>query len=142
MFHEAQLDERYPLLSKLSEPLKKAERDIVGREHETMQLLASMSRPELCNALLLAEAGTGKTALVQATMLMDPDRLYLEADPARMISEAGNAENMAAMLKGFFDEAERFVKDEAHELVLFIDEFHQIIQLSDAVGVAWSWDMM
>ena len=132
MFHEAQLDERYPLLSKLSEPLKKAERDIVGREHETMQLLASMSRPELCNALLLAEAGTGKTALVQATMLMDPDRLYLEADPARMISEAGNAENMAAMLKGFFDEAERFVKDEAHELVLFIDEFHQIIQLSDA----------
>ncbi|MBP5909379.1 ATP-dependent Clp protease ATP-binding subunit [Streptomyces sp. LBUM 1478] len=132
MFHEAQLNERYPLLSKLSEPLKKAERDIVGREHETMQLLASMSRPELCNALLLAEAGTGKTALVQATMLVDPDRLYLEVDPARMISEAGNAENMAAILKGFFDEAEDFVKDEKHELVLFIDEFHQIIQLSDA----------
>ncbi|MDW6057962.1 Hint domain-containing protein [Streptomyces sp. FXJ1.4098] len=60
MFHEAQLNERYPLLSKLSEPLKKAERDIVGRQHETMQLLASMSRPELCNALLLAEAGSGK----------------------------------------------------------------------------------
>ncbi|WP_338675882.1 AAA family ATPase [Streptomyces sp. SCSIO 30461] len=132
MFHEAQLDERYPLLSKLSQPLKKAERDIVGRERETMQLLASMCRPELCNALLLAEAGAGKTALVQATMLVDPDRLYLEADPARMISEAGDAETMAAMLKGFFDEAERFVKDEAHELVLFIDEFHQIIQLSDA----------
>ncbi|MFF3128661.1 AAA family ATPase [Streptomyces sp. NPDC057908] len=132
MFHGAQLIERYPLLSKLSEPLKKAERDIVGRERETTQLLASMSRPELCNALLLAEAGTGKTALVQATMLVDPDRLYLEVDPARMISEAGNAENMAAMLKGFFDEAERFVKDEERELVLFIDEFHQIIQLSDA----------
>ncbi|MFE4334033.1 AAA family ATPase [Streptomyces sp. NPDC056831] len=132
MLHDAQLIERYALLSKLSEPLKKAERDIVGRERETTQLLASMSRPELCNALLLAEAGTGKTALVQATMLVDPDRLYLEVDPARMISEAGNAENMAAMLKGFFDEAERFVKDEEHELVLFIDEFHQIIQLSDA----------
>ncbi|MEH0432268.1 AAA family ATPase [Streptomyces turgidiscabies] len=132
MFHEAQLNERYPLLSKLSEPLKKAERDIVGREHETMQLLASMSRPELCNALLLAEAGTGKTALVQATMLVDPGRLYLEVDPARMISEAGNAENMASKLKGFFDEAEDFVKDEKHEVVLFIDEFHQIIQLSDA----------
>ncbi|MEU3047799.1 AAA family ATPase [Streptomyces sp. NPDC006984] len=132
MFQEAQLNERYRLLSKLSEPLKKAERDIVGREHETTQLLASMSRPELCNALLLAEAGTGKTALVQATMLVDKDRLYLEVDPARMISEAGTAENMAAILKGFFDEAEDFVKDEKHELVLFIDEFHQIIQLSDA----------
>ncbi|MEV7953017.1 AAA family ATPase [Streptomyces sp. NPDC088141] len=75
---------------------------------------------------------THNTALVQATMLVDKDRLYLEVDPARMISEAGTAENMAAMLKGFFDEAERFVKDEKHELVLFIDEFHQIIQLSDA----------
>ncbi|MCX5103424.1 AAA family ATPase [Streptomyces sp. NBC_00439] len=132
MFDDAQLKERYPLLSKLSERLKKAERDIVGREHETTQLLASMSRPELCNALLLAEAGTGKTALVQATMLVDPDRLYLEVDPARMISEAGSAENMAAILKGFFDEAEHFVLSEKHELVLFIDEFHQIVQLSDA----------
>ncbi|KOT57102.1 MULTISPECIES: AAA family ATPase [Streptomyces] len=132
MFHEAKLDERYPLLSKLSEPLKKAERDIVGREHETTQLLASMRRPELCNALLLAEAGTGKTALVQATMLVDKERRYLEVDPARMFSEAGNAENMAATLKGLFDEAQRFVKNEKHELVLFIDEFHQIIQLSDA----------
>ncbi|MFH7596036.1 AAA family ATPase [Streptomyces racemochromogenes] len=126
------LNERYRLLSTLSEPLKKAERDIVGREHETTQLLASLSRPELCNALLLAEAGTGKTALVQATMLVDKDRLYLEVDPARMISEAGTAENMAAILKGFFDEAEDFVRNEKHELVLFIDEFHQVAQLSDA----------
>ncbi|MEU7156125.1 AAA family ATPase [Streptomyces chrestomyceticus] len=136
MFCEAELNDRYPLLSKLSEPLKKPERDIVGRERETTQLLASMSRPELCNALLLAEAGTGKTALVQATMLVDEDRRYLEVDPARMISEAGNAENMAAMLKGLFDEAQSFVKDEKCELVLFIDEFHQIIQLSGAAAEA------
>ncbi|MGW0900400.1 AAA family ATPase [Streptomyces goshikiensis] len=132
MFQEERLNERYRLLSKLSEPLKKAERDIVGRERETTQLLASMSRPELCSALLLAEAGTGKTALVQTTMLVDKDRLYLEVDLARMISEAGTPENMAAKLKGFFDEAEDFAKNEKHELVLFIDEFHQIIQLSDA----------
>ncbi|MDO5865110.1 MULTISPECIES: AAA family ATPase [Paenarthrobacter] len=132
MFHEAHLNEGYPLLSKLSDPLKRAEREIVGREHEKLQLLASMSRPELCNALLLAEAGTGKTALVQATMDTDAERLYLEVDPSRMISEAGDADRMAAMLKGFFDEAEHFVAVEKQELVLFIDEFHQIVQLSDA----------
>lgn len=132
MFHEEHMNESYPLLSKLSDPLKKAEREIVGREHEKLQLMASMSRPELCNALLLAEAGTGKTALVQATMEADAERLYLEVDPSRMISEAGDSDRMAAMLKGFFDEAERFVKHEERELVLFIDEFHQIIQLSDA----------
>ncbi|TWD56675.1 ATP-dependent Clp protease ATP-binding subunit ClpC [Arthrobacter sp. AG367] len=132
MFHEVHLNEGYPLLSKLSDPLKRAEREIVGREHEKLQLLASMSRPELCNALLLAEAGTGKTALVQATMAADAERLYLEVDPSRMISEAGDSDRMAAMLKGFFDEAEHFVADEKQELVLFIDECHQIIQLSDA----------
>lgn len=132
MFNDASLNDSYPLLSKLSDPLKKAEREIVGREHEVMQLMASMSRPELNNALLLAEAGTGKTALVQVTMLADAERLYLEADPARMVSEAGDGDLMASMLKGFFDEAERFVKDEKQELVLFIDEFHQIIQLSTA----------
>ncbi|WP_285247740.1 AAA family ATPase [Pseudarthrobacter sp. efr-133-R2A-89] len=136
MFHEVHLNEGYPLLSKLSDPLKRAEREIVGREHEKLQLLASMSRPELCNALLLAEAGTGKTALVQATMAADAERLYLEVDPSRMISEAGDSDRMAAMLKGFFDEAEHFVADEKQELVLFIDEFHQIIQLSDAAGEA------
>jgi ATP-dependent Clp protease ATP-binding subunit ClpA len=132
MFHEVHPNEGYPLLSKLSDPLKRAEREIVGREHEKLQLLASMSRPELCNALLLAEAGTGKTALVQATMAADAERLYLEVDPSRMIYEAGDSDRMAAMLKGFFDEAEHFVADEKQELVLFIDEFHQIIQLSDA----------
>lgn len=132
VFPDALMRESYPLLSKLSTPLKRAEREIVGRDHEKMQLLASMSRPELCNALLLAPPGAGKTALVQGVMQADPERLYLEVDPARMISEAGDADRMASMLKGFFDEAERFVKAERRELVLFIDEFHQIIQLSDA----------
>lgn len=132
MFHDALTSESYPLLSKLSDPLRKAEREIVGRDHEKMQLLASMSRPELCNALLMAPPGVGKTALVQGVMQADPERLYLEVDPARMITEAGDSDRMASMLKGFFDEAERFVKAERRELVLFIDEFHQIIQLSNA----------
>lgn len=132
MFHDQELDARYPLLSKLSQPLKPAEREIVGREYEKMQVRASLSRPELSNVILLAEAGTGKTALVQGVMQEDTERLYLEVDPARMISESGSSENMASMLKGFFDEAERFVNTEGKQLVLFIDEFHQIIQLSDA----------
>src|SRR5699024_5371614 len=60
MFHDEGLDERYPLLSRLSQPLKPAEREIVGRDHEMMQVLASLSRPELSNVVLIAEAGTGK----------------------------------------------------------------------------------
>ncbi|MEU7315499.1 AAA family ATPase [Streptomyces sp. NPDC007083] len=136
MFHDARLNEDYRLLSKLSDPLKPAEREIVGREHEKMQLLASLSRPELSNVILLAPAGAGKTAVVQGVSVSDAERLYLEVDPAKMISEAGDGNRMAAMLKGFFDEAEHFVKTEGHELVLFVDEFHQIVQLSDAATEA------
>lgn len=132
MFDDPRLNEGYPTLARLSSPLRKPERAIVGREHETQQLLASLSRPELCNALLLAPAGAGKTALVQATMLADPRRLYLEVDPSRMIADAGDDKQMAATLKRFFDEAERFAVVETRDLVLFIDEFHQIVQLSDA----------
>lgn len=132
MFDDSRLNREYELLAQLSEPLKPAERTIVGREYEKTQVLASLMRPELSNPILLAEAGTGKTALVQGVLVEDIERLYLEVDPARMIAEAGNADNMASMLKGFFNEAETFVRSEGHELVLFIDEFHQIIQLSDA----------
>lgn len=122
----------YPQLASLAAPLARPEREIVGREHEIDILLASMDRPELCNAVLIAEPGSGKTALVQATMLADPDRRYLEVDPARMMAEAGSPEIMASLLKDLFDEAERYVLAEGRQLVMFIDEFHQIVQLSGA----------
>lgn len=136
MFTEDRLNLEYELLSKLAQPLKAAEREIVGRDHEKLQVLASLSRPELSNVILLAPPGSGKTALVQGVAVTDTKRLYLEVDPARMIAEAGDGDQMAAMLKGFFDQAERYVRDEEVELVLFIDEFHQIIQLSDAATEA------
>jgi ATP-dependent Clp protease ATP-binding subunit ClpA len=132
MFDGSRLNEGYALLARLSSPLKPPEREIVGRGYEMTQLLAAMCRAELCNALLLAPAGSGKTVLVQGVSQIDTQRLYLEVDPARMISEAGDSDRMASTLKGFFDEAERFARDESRELVLFIDEFHQIMQLSDA----------
>lgn len=132
MFTDAVLNESYPLLGKLASPLKSSEREIVGREHEMNQLMAQMARPELCNVLLLGDAGLGKTALVQGAMGRDRDRRYLEVNLAKMISEAGDGDQMAAMVKEFFAEAEDFVADGHDELVLFIDEFHQLIQLSDA----------
>lgn len=126
------LNDRYPTLAKYSDPLKAANRKIVGREFEISQLAAAMRRPELSNVILLAEAGTGKTSLVQGAMLIDKKRSYREVDLARMIADLANPDEMAARLKALFDDAERYTATEGHELVLFIDEIHQVVQLSAA----------
>jgi ATP-dependent Clp protease ATP-binding subunit ClpA len=132
MFDNDPLSDQYKLLMKYSHPVKAAERAIVGRDHEISQLMAAMSRPELCNALLLAPAGAGKSALVQAAMLSDSGRVYREVDLAGMLSGLTNLEEMAGLLKQFFDETESYAENERHDLVLFMDEFHQIAQLSPA----------
>ncbi|GAB5079677.1 AAA family ATPase [Arthrobacter sp. AD-310] len=126
------LTTQYTILMAYSHRLKAAERPIVGRDQEISQLMASMSRPELCNALLLAPAGAGKSALVQATMSTDTHRVYREVDVASMVSGLTNLEELAGLLKRFFDEAERYAQNEDQELVLFMDEFHQVVQLSPA----------
>ena len=75
---------------------------------------------------------THNTVLVQSCMQDDPERIYLEVDMAKMIADLSNPEEMAARLKALFDEAESFSGSEGREIVLFIDEFHQVVQLSAA----------
>lgn len=75
---------------------------------------------------------THNTVLVQSCMQDDPERIYLEVDMAKMIANLSNPEEMAPRLKALFDEAESFSQDEGREIVLFIDEFHQVVQLSAA----------
>ena len=63
-----------PTLDAYTSPLKPMERPLVGRAEEMRSLKAALMRPELCNVILLAEAGAGKTALVQGLMAKDTDR--------------------------------------------------------------------
>lgn len=75
---------------------------------------------------------THNTALVQGTMVMDKDRAYLEVNLPKMIANLHNENEMADKLKSLFHEVEEYRKAEDREIVLFIDEFHQIVQLSSA----------
>lgn len=132
--HTTDIDwDKYPSLHTYSAPLKPMTRRLIGRESLIRSIMAAFSRAELCNVILLAPAGSGKTALVQGTMERDAERLYLEVDLARMIADCQNDTNeMAAKLKMLFSETETCVKTEGQEIVLFIDEFHQVVQLSAA----------
>ncbi len=134
----------YPSLNKYAAPVKAPVRNVLGRDVELQSLLASLSRVEVSNPILLGNAGSGKTMIVQQASIVDKNRIYLEVNVAKMAaSENGEdgALQMATRIKSLFDEAEQFrknsISDESTpELVLFIDEFHQIINLSSAATEA------
>lgn len=75
---------------------------------------------------------THNTALVQGTMLKDPNRIYLEVDLSKMISDLSDPNQMADRLKTLFAEVQAYSEAEEQEIVLFMDEFHQVVQLSAA----------
>ena len=141
----------YPVLSKYTTIVHSPERPVLGREEEMQSVLASLSRPEVSNAFLVGDAGSGKTMLVQGVAKRDSDRMYLEVDLAKMASSDHDGEDgavqMGVRIKELFNEAEQYRNDmlerevsdesfDAKELVLFMDEFHLIIQLSQSATQA------
>lgn len=123
----------YPKLSRYTHPVIRAQRKIVGREKQMRQILATFARPELSNCILLADGGGGKTALVQGLMLKDKHRIYLEVQLSKMIADAGdNPDKIAEWLRNVFDESADYGKQNKYGVVLFIDEFHQIVKESMA----------
>lgn len=145
-------EKKYPFLSKYADFMLPPTRPVLGRERESRLLLASLNRAELSNAFLLGDAGSGKTMLVQGVSVIDSCRIYVEVDLAKMAaSEKGEdgATQMASRVKGLFDDALKYKKDIekrnkelpeeeqiSSELVLFIDEFHLLVQLSAAAAQA------
>lgn len=51
---------QYPMLYTYGTPVKRMTRQLIGREKQLRQLKAGLLRPELCNVLLLGDAGSGK----------------------------------------------------------------------------------
>ena len=104
--------ENYKYLGEYAKPLSRPNREMVGRDEEMKSLQAVLSRPELCNAILLGDAGSGKTSLVQKLMMEDDvERIYVEVDLAKMA--AGDVNNMPARIKGLFDDVQDYRKNES-----------------------------
>lgn len=123
------LKKKCPYLMKYTNPVRHSSRKIIGRDQEMLRLAAILSAPELCNACLIGEAGSGKTMLVQGVMEKDTDRSYLEINLAKMIADFSPV-TLGNSLTQLFGEVDVFKRITDRELVLFVDEFHQIVQLS------------
>lgn len=129
LFKDKAMQEKYPMLNLYTRRVKVPEREIVGRDDVMRSILASMHRPELCNVMLLADPGTGKTAVVQGLRVKDKTRSYLEIGLSSMIAATGS-DSFPGALEKMFDEVILFRKNMESEIVLFIDEFHRIIKVS------------
>lgn len=130
-----EIRDKYPSLSKAAEIMPPPPADILGRDLN--ELRRGLRNPEKANVALLAEPGTGKTAYVQGFAYDKeslPYYLTLEVNPERLIEKDGDREN--ALLVGFnelLDQAGQYSKDNDVIVVLFVDEFHKVIQISPSL---------
>lgn len=124
--------DQYPVLHKAAEVLERPPADIIGRD--IGELRRGLRNPEKANIALLAEPGTGKTAYVQG-FAYDKDSLpyylVLNVNPERLIDKATDRDNV--LLTGFgqlLEEARRYGQEQDVIVILFIDEFHKLADIS------------
>ena len=125
----------YPALAKATNVMPPPPADIIGRDIN--ELRRGLRNPEKANVVLLAEPGTGKTAYVQGFAYDKetlPYYLTLEVNPEKLIEKDVDRDN--ALLTGFnemLDEAAKYSKRFNVIVVLFIDEFHKMAEISPSL---------
>ena len=145
-------ESQYQALAKYSVDLTELARageldPTVGREAEVSRVMQILNRRTKNNPVLLGEAGVGKTAIVEglAQRIAEgdvPERLrdkrVLALDIGQLIA--------GSKFRGEFEErlqsVMREVKESRGEVVLFIDELHQVVGAGGAEGALDASNMM
>ncbi|MDA0353438.1 MAG: AAA family ATPase [Chloroflexi bacterium] len=120
---------------------------VIGREVEVDRVMQILNRRTKNNPVLIGEAGVGKTAIVEGLA----QRIVADDVPERLRGKRVMALDMGQLLAGskFRGEFEerlqgimREVKDSAGEVILFIDELHQVVGAGGAEGAIDASNMM
>ncbi|MBI5879640.1 MAG: AAA family ATPase [Chloroflexi bacterium] len=120
---------------------------IIGRDEEIMRVMRVLARRTKNNPVLIGEAGVGKTAIVEglAQRIVSgdvPDNLtnkrLIELDLGGMVA--------GSRFRGEFEERLKAVLDETRaangEIILFIDELHNVVGAGAAQGSLDASNMM
>lgn len=119
----------------------------VGRDVEIARVMQILNRRTKNNPVVIGEAGVGKTAIVEglAQRIVDgevPERL----DGKRLLALDMGALVAGSKFRGEFEErlqsVMREVKESAGEIVLFIDELHQVVGAGGAEGAIDAANLM
>jgi ATP-dependent Clp protease ATP-binding subunit ClpC len=143
---------KYRSLEKYGRDLTALARDgkldpVIGRDKEIMRVMRVLARRTKNNPVLIGQAGVGKTAIVeglaQRIVKTDvPDNLInkrlIEIDLGGMVA--------GSRFRGEFEERLKAVLDEVRaaqgEVILFIDELHNIVGAGAAQGALDASNMM
>ncbi len=137
-------EDRYDALKKFARDLTQAARDgkldpVIGRDEEIRRTIQILARRTKNNPALIGEPGVGKTAIAEGLALRIangdvPDTLknrrLMSLDLGALIAGAKYRGEFEERLKGVLDE----VKAAEGEIVLFIDEMHQLIGAGKSEG--------
>ncbi len=137
-------EDRYDALKKFARDLTQAARDgkldpVIGRDEEIRRTIQILARRTKNNPALIGEPGVGKTAIAEGLALRIAngdvpdtlkDRRLMSLDLGSLIAGAKYRGEFEERLKGVLDE----VKAAEGDIILFIDEMHQLIGAGKSEG--------
>ena len=137
-------EDRYDALKKFARDLTQAARDgkldpVIGRDEEIRRTIQILARRTKNNPVLIGEPGVGKTAIAEGLAIRItngdvPDTLkgrrLMSLDLGSLVAGAKYRGEFEERLKGVLDE----VRAAEGDIVLFIDEMHQLIGAGKSEG--------
>ena len=141
---DPQSESRYQTLEKYSRDLTRMAMEgkldpVIGRDEEVLRVMQVLARRTKNNPVLIGEAGVGKTAIVEGLA-----QKIVSADvPEPLMNKRVRSLDLTAMVagsrfRGEFEERLKAVIDEVRnangEIILFIDELHQVVGAGAAAG--------
>ncbi len=149
---DPQAESRYRTLEKYSRDLTRMALEgkldpVIGRDGEIMRVIQILCRRTKNNPVLIGEAGVGKTAIVEglAQKIADGDVPEL-LQGKKVISLDLSAMLAGSRFRGEFEERLKATIEEVQraegEIILFIDELHQVVGAGAAQGALDAGNMM
>ncbi len=102
--------------------IQPSDKAIIGRDKEIIRLASILNRKEKANAILVGEAGVGKTAIVKGLSSLIDEPIY-ELDIVAMLAGTRYRGDFEERLKNLLDD----IASKSYRTILFIDEIHTII---------------